>query len=59
MLYDQILNHVDKIFVMCMHACISGITVVVIAEKLSKGATKAVHDKEVAVQDHHGTDNAG
>ena len=44
-----------------MYACMHGVTVVVIAEKLSKGATKAVDDKEleVAVQDHHGTDNAG
>lgn len=33
--------------------------IVVITEKLSKEVTKAVDNEEVAVQGHHGTDNAG
>ena len=35
---------------------------IVITEKLSKGATKTVDNNEevaIAVQDHHSTDNAG
>ena len=42
-----------------MHASLV-LYIVVITEKLSKGATKTVDNNEdVAVQDHHGTDNAG
>ena len=45
-----------------MHACM-GVTIriiIVITEKLSKGATKTVdNNEEGVVQDCHGTDNAG
>ena len=53
-LYDQILRR------FCYVCMLAWCYIVVITEKLSKEATKIVdNNKDVTVQDHHGTDNAG